>query len=476
MAELSHIHRAPQVLRAALLLTLLLPAGVDAADVYVDPVNGSADGNGSASRPWKTLQDVIAAGTARPGDTIWLRSGYHGTLTIEGRYNRDTITIAAESGHTPKFSHVTITASANWRLRGLHISPSFAPAYEARTMVRIASGGPDRPVHDIVVEDCRLFSVENTASWTLRDWNEKAANAFQAGGTRITIRGNHAKNVNFGISVTATHSLVERNVVENFAGDGMRGLGDHTVFQYNTVKNCYDVNANHDDGFQSWSVGSDGKVGTGQVTGVVLRGNRVINYEDPNQPFRGTLQGIGLFDGTYVDWVIENNVVITDHWHGITVLGGRNTRIVNNTVLDQNTSTPGPPWIMIGDHKNGTPSADCIVRNNLATAFRSAARGVVSDHNVVIDDPRKLFVNAAAFDVRLLPGTPAIDAGSPLLAPSHDAGGTPRPQGAAVDAGAYEWVSGVPRVPGVQRAREPERRTSGTGTSGTRGTPGTRRR
>lgn len=422
----------------AVLLCTLFASTADAADVYVDPVNGSADGNGSSSRPWRVLQDVVDTGKAQPGDTIWLRSGYHGTLSIDGRYNTAIITIAAQPGQTPGLSQVTITASANWRLRGLHISPSFAPAYEARTMVRIANGGPDRPARDIIVEDCRLFSVEDTASWTLRDWNEKAANAFQAGGTRITIRGNHAKNVNFGISVTATHSLVERNVVENFAGDGMRGLGDHTVFQYNTVKNCYDVNANHDDGFQSWSVGSDGKVGTGQVTGVVLRGNRIINYEDPNQPFRGTLQGIGMFDGMYVDWIIENNVVITDHWHGITVLGGKNTRIVNNTVLDQNTSTPGPPWIMIGDHKNGTVSADCIIRNNLATALKSGS-GVVSDHNVVIDDPRTLFVNAAAFDVRLRPGAAAIDAGSPQLAPSDDAAGTPRPQGRAVDVGAYEW-------------------------------------
>ncbi len=435
MAKVYHMRR---IAAAVAVLVSALPSLVSAADRYVDPVNGSADGNGSPSRPWRVLQDVITAGQAQPGDTIWLRSGYHGTLSIDGRSNRDTITIAAESGHTPKFSQITITASAHWRLRGLHISPSFAPTYEARTMVRIANGGPDRLVHDITVEDCRLFSVEDTASWTLRDWNDKAANAFQAGGTRITIRGNHAKNVNFGISVTATHSLVERNVVENFAGDGMRGLGDHTVFQYNTVKNCYDVNANHDDGFQSWSVGSDGKVGTGQVTGVVLRGNRIINYEDPNQPFRGTLQGIGLFDGTYVDWVIENNVVITDHWHGITVLGGQNTRIVNNTVLDQNTSAPGPPWIMVGDHKNGTPSAGCIIRNNLATAFK-AGSGVASDHNVVIDDPRKFFVNAAAFDVRLLSGAAAIDAGSPQLAPSHDADGTPRPQGTAVDVGAYEW-------------------------------------
>ena len=244
--------------------------------------------------------------------------------------------------------------------------------------------------------------------------------------------------------------------MENFAGDGMRGLGDRTVFQYNTVKNRYDVNANHDDGFQSWSVGSDGKVGTGTVTGVVLRGNRIINYEDPNQPFRGTLQGIGLFDGTYVGWIIENNVVITDHWHGITVLGARNTRVVNNTVLDANGSAPGPPWIMVGPHKNGTPPENSIVRNNLATAFRPAATGVASDHNIVVGDTSSLFVNAAAHDVRLRAGAAAIDAGSAALAPAKDIEGTPRPQGPRMDVGAYEWRGSLRDVaPGIRGARTP---------------------
>ena len=62
------------------------------------------------------------------------------------------------------------------------------------------------------------------------------------------------------------------------AGNGLRGLGNHCTFQYNTVKNCYDVNRNHDDGFQSWSVGPNG-IGTGEVVRMVLRGNTIINYE-----------------------------------------------------------------------------------------------------------------------------------------------------------------------------------------------------
>jgi hypothetical protein len=64
------------------------------------------------------------------------------------------------------------------------------------------------------------------------------------------------------------------------------------------------------------------------------RGN-LINYEDPAQLFRRTLQGIGCFDGMFVDWVVENNVIITDHWQWHHALGAQNARVVN-TVIDLN--------------------------------------------------------------------------------------------------------------------------------------------
>ena len=185
------------------------------------------------------------------------------------------------------------------------------------------------------MEQCRAQSVQDASGWTVEDWNSLACNGIQVDGRNMTVRNCILRNVDFGISVTAADSMIEGNTVENFAGDGMRGLGDNTTFQYNTVKNCYDVNRNHDDGFQSWSRGEDGRVGRGEVRGIVLRGNTIINFEDPGQPYRGTLQGIGCFDGMFVDWVVENNVVITDHFHGITLSGARNCRIVNNTVIDR---------------------------------------------------------------------------------------------------------------------------------------------
>jgi hypothetical protein len=50
------------------------------------------------------------------------------------------------------------------------------------------------------------------------------------------------------------------------------------------------------------------------------------------------------------------------------------------------------------------------------------------------------FVNAAAHDYRLAPGSPAIDAGAAISGITNDRIGVARPQGAYLDVGAYEFV------------------------------------
>lgn len=412
-------------------LALCLAAGsAEAADVSVGP---------------GALTSALDA--ADDGDRLLLESGYYGEVEIRG-HRAGAVTVTAAPNADVRMKRVRFVGASGWVLQGVRVSPSFAPTYERATMVEITGGS-----HHVTVADNELFSVpDDVASrWTASDWADVAANGIGVGGEGSVIRDNSLKNVAYGISVGRGTPNVEviGNRIDSFSRDGLRGIGDFGLFEGNYVVNSYDVDDHHDDFFQSWSHGSDGSVGTGEVRGVVIRGNTFLGNDGTDRPFKGPAQGIGCFDGFFVDWVIENNVVIVDHWHGITLLGARDVRIVNNTVMDLSDGRPGPPWIQVADHKDGRRSSGIVMRNNLTTDLRLDADGSVEDHNLVFDDPSALFVDAGAFDLRLLPTAAAVDVGSAEQAPAIDHDGVTRPQGAGHDLGAFEYFVAPPRDGGV---------------------------
>ncbi|WP_309384617.1 choice-of-anchor Q domain-containing protein [Cerasicoccus frondis] len=442
---------------------LYLSTSLNAATFYVDPVNGSAAGDGSAGSPWADLQDVInthvesqkpasypysgsltahnsgAAVTA--GDTIQLLSGDHGEISLYGWYNAGEITIEAAPGEIPVLRKWELKGGKNWTLRGLSISAEPYGTPSTGQLVSFEGHGWHGPASECIIEDCEVYTAADTSSWTATDWTSTAASGVKLYGDDMIARGNLIRNIDFGISVGGDNALVEYNEIINFSGDGMRGLGDYGVFQYNLVMNCFDVDGNHDDGFQSWSDAGSGS-GSGVVYGIELRGNVFIETDDPTRALNGPLQGIGCFDGMFEDWVIENNVVMVDQWHGITLLGATNCVIANNTVVDQELRSQRP-WIQIGNHKDGSLSSGNLVVNNIARSISLV--GSTSSHNLSVDptDYALYFMDSANYDVRLISGSPAIDAGTSSNAPSEDIAGDPRPQGAAYDAGAYEYAPAI---------------------------------
>lgn len=447
-------------------VSLLLCSSLHAATFHVDPVAGSDQGDGSAANPWRSLSRVLDDGLVetrrwpslpyssgmtlvpwnqgapvRAGDTILLHDGDHGDVTIRLHYNSAPITIAAAPGSTPRFHRLHLVSSQNWNLRGLAVRPS--PGLERPPqLVDVVDHNWSGPTWDIHLDDMDIRTVDDASGWTPHDWVNNASTGIRLGASRLSLGNSRIRNVRFGIVVSAPDVTVRHNVVDGFSADGIRGIADRGLFEYNLVMNCKiggDDDGNHDDGFQSWSNGPGG-VGTGSVDDVVLRGNVFIGSVDPADPLRGSMQGIGLFDGFFDNWIIENNLVITDHWHGIALYGARNSRIVNNTVIDPVPGAPGPLWIRVNPHKNGTPSENVVVRNNLAMSFVLSGINLVNDHNLQFThaNAASLFV-APPYDLRLRADSPAIDAGSAELAPTHDALGVPRPQGAGIDLGAYEY-------------------------------------
>ncbi len=436
---------------------------------YIDPHNGHMDNDGSFSSPWSRLDSVarFKQSLLTGGDTLFLRGGYHGHYVRLDRKFSTPVVVMAEKGHVPKLLNFTI-AGEKWIVDGLTFTQegsdgSGTPGsfYNGThfTLTSTARGN--------IIRNSNFYSTQDASQWTLQDWRSNVWNAIIDYGRGNLIKNNRIRNIAFAIQLTRNcdSTVVEGNLIDNFSGDGIRIAGaDYCRIENNIIKNSVELDANssegnHEDGIQAWDY-DDG------VNGLIVRGNFVLNYDNPDRPFKGLLQGIGFFDGFYNDCIIENNIIIVEHWHGISLYGARDCRIINNTVLPNpgGSSSAGPPWIGIFAHKDGRASTGNIVRNNLATSLKLDSGSATRDHNVIDLAAMDFCRDFGGFDFYpradyTVNGKAIIDAGSSSLAPVFDYNGTARPQGPEYDIGAYEYsdsfataiVSGKGRLPGGYR-------------------------
>jgi len=345
---------------------------------YADPARGKADGDGSRDKPWSTLAEVISQGklkTLKGGDTLLLADGYHGDIKFSGD-NDSTVTIAAAPGARPHVSRLEIPSGSNWTVKGLVVSSSFGRKPYKGFMVSFADGGPSSK---IAIEDCYVFNEENSSGWDVARWMDcnSGINMGRNGKDHV-LRNNYVKNVRFGISLSAADSLCEGNVVSDFSADAMRATRDGETVQYNIMKNCYvsdaDGDKNHDDGLQVFLFNK----GTGLVKNVSTIGNIIIAHEDPKQKFPNTLQGLGFFDGPLDGFVVKDNVISVDSWHGISLYDAQGCTIENNVVWTPEDKKMRA-WIMLGTKLKETK--ENTVKNNYAPTFKVKIPGTTEENN-----------------------------------------------------------------------------------------------
>lgn len=435
---------------SVLAIILLNPApAASAAAFYVDPQNGDMSSDGSAQHPWKTVEQVIKnnfiwtrdksgkvknpEAPVKPGDTILLRSGYHGEIYFRNAYNDDFITIAAQQDHSPQVKRVFFAAASKWIIRGLSVSPSFAPQYHQDCLIQVVNWGG--PISDFVIENNTLQSVPDASSWSAGQWDKLACRGINVIGKNITIRNNSLQNISHGIVVTGDIITVERNNIEHISGDGIVCSADNTSLLYNTMKHFYNVNANHDDGIQFHR----GRDKTTPIRNAVVRGNRIIAWDGKvTNPLIHSPQGICNFDIPALGWRIENNLVLVKHHHGITINGCQNGVIVNNLAYNPYGESFFA-GISLGTTHGKTQSKNTIVRNNLVDSKIGYPQGVNTvDNNIIVDDPSRYFLDPKTYDMRHKHNSPAIDTGINENAPQIDIDGTKRPQGRGMDLGPYE--------------------------------------
>lgn len=337
------------------------------------------------------VAELFESGVIKGGDRVILEAGRHGDVRIAGQSFSPPVEIRSLPSERGVLDSLYIDESA-----GLLVSNVFVLAQDTRASKRAL-------VHvqrsrDVVLERLEIRSARSASGWSRREWLARAHRGVSLHGSDLTLRNSVIAVVDHAIESKADGALVEGNIIQQFRGDGIRALGDNSRYLNNRIEGCVDVDNNHDDGFQSWSLDASGTPGKGVVRNVEISGNFVRGGKD-DHPFGCNLQGMGFFDGMFENWVIRDNVIEVNHWHGITVMGGRNVLVENNIVVDESPEGPGPPWITVTAHKDGRLASGSAIIGNVTQpragggdpVFRQPQVGVVNRDNRVVETPDAAF-------------------------------------------------------------------------------------
>lgn len=415
-------------LAAGMLAGSLVPSW--AATSYVAPLGAKstcANADGTQNCPWVSVDQAL--NKAKGGDTILLMDGTHGMLKINKSFD-SMVTIRSQNGRNAHIEAARFGAPSQFiTLENLRVWRT-GPEWQAYLVQAVKGTGR------LQFENLEMRSREDANKhwdWPAARWLKVSGYGFDLRGGGYIVRNNTITGVRVGIGA-GYNSLVENNVVDGFCGDGLKGVGK-SVFRNNLVKNRFKVDKFHADGFQAHT--------KTVIKDLTLDSNTFIEWAHPEKhPLRGYMQGIGMFDGFYEDLVIQNNVIVVRASHGIAVYGTRRGKVLNNTVVSASGQPGKYPILRVRRHKDGRPSEDTLVANNLAMGFEGGNKStnLIFTNNQVIADPSKVFTDVTKFNY-LPKATSGFVDKSLSEAPKMDVRSYKRPAGAAADLGAFETGS-----------------------------------
>jgi len=364
------------------LILLNPPSAGGSMTFYVDPIYGRMDNPGTSDFPWRTLEEVLKnrfiktkdqtgtlinpSGIVHAGDTIILRSGYHGHVLIKNAYNDKNITIKAEEGAEARISELEIVSAKNWVFSQLIISPEFSDGkIRTNSIVSIGASGYFGKTNNIKILNSYIYSISEPEKLSKQGWLAKAKIGIMMGkdAKKIIIRNNFVSGISFGITSLAPESIIEGNVVTNFSHDGLRATASNNLFKYNIIKNNYIIDDNHPDGIQGFAYN------TVDLQNVSFVGNIVLNRDKTGITFPGPLQGMGFFDGPFNDFLFQENLVMSFTWHGFSLYDSVSSKIQDNIVFTPSQNEDNIYTRMMLGTKNKGGNIDNVFIGNKAHQY-----------------------------------------------------------------------------------------------------------
>ncbi len=412
---------------------------------YVDQNHPLAnDSNpGTEDLPWKTISK--AANTLKAGDTVYIK---------EGTYKERVI---------PKNSGV----------KGAYISYIAYPGDE------VTIDGSNVTLPDDLVG---LLHISNKSYIRIIDLKirnvgpyDNNAGILVYNSSHIIIENNSIYNTtSSGIGIwESSNIIVSNNEVELACNDG-----EQECITIATTSN-FEVKYNHVHHGGAGTLGGEGidaKDGSsnGKVYGNIVHDlNRLGIYVDAWDKHTYNIEVFGNIvynctsgfavaserGGLLENVKVYNNIAYHNEWAGMEIGGwdyGYKHPMRNITIINNNFCNNGNGGWGVGIYHENPDAENIIIRNNICSGNSGSQieidgnlKNFVMDHNLIYGyseyygedyvEGNPLFINASAGDFHLQAGSPAIDNGSAIEAPSFDFDGNLRPRQNEYDIGAFEF-------------------------------------
>jgi hypothetical protein len=428
-----------------------------AATFYVDPIRGNMANDGSISAPWKTFAEVISSNLIttkdktgvilnpnapiKPGDKIVLRTGYHGFIQIKNAFNDNSITVVAAANQKPTLSGLEVMSAKNWNFSNLTISPSFSStALTGKSIVTVGENNFLGKCYNIVLSNSHIYSFDDAKVTSATDWLTKLTNAKEGiilgrYGASLHSINNYINNVSFGIEIMSPNSKVRANIITDFSKDGIRTLANNLLIENNVIKNNYVIDGNHPDGIQGFSFNPKLVLSNISLVGnIILNRDKKENIYSAILPviptYSGTMQGIGFFDGPIEKIQVDNNVIMSFAWPGLSLYDSNNGAITNNIVFTPGQINTIASRITLGSKNNGGNNTNTLLNNIAHDYIVESSLGLTRSGNKTIapGTGKVLFtdrLNLRIADINTLYGATHPVSNQPRISESFMLNGTP---------------------------------------------------